>query len=143
MLARHAHIVLYVSYSQLPRLERFVADRISDPLEARRMTILCTELFDNIVSHARGVCPAFVWIRISSGAQSSLRMVYHARNFGELVSTLRSRLVDKLEGKPATAPRFDPAANRYRGLGLTMCTANARDITARTGLFWNVLSVVL
>jgi hypothetical protein len=101
--------------------------------------IVASELFDNLVTHARGVCPPFVMVRLRAGPPLTLTLGYRSSNLSEFLSALEA--VRPLpEG--GASPRFDASAGLYRGFGLAMCVHLSSSIEVRRGLLRHLVSVV-
>ena len=143
MCAPAAGIVLIASYAEFPRLERFFDD-FPDIAERDRMRarIAATELFDNVVAHARDPRPARVSIRLSPGPPLKLDLSYKSTNFPEFEAELAAARAHAALPSPSRAPRYAADDRRYRGLGLTMCLAVASGVTTQAGLFRHLVSVV-
>jgi hypothetical protein len=142
---RSAGLWIGAGYARLPDLEEFV-DRFTgvDAATRRRMKIVASELFDNIVAHGRGVKPALVRVSLRAGPPAELRMSYRTSNFRDFSAALRACLAEEGAGAgvpSAASRRYDSYAHRYRGLGLIMCACLTRSICARPSWLWNQIRV--
>lgn len=142
MMSRLAVLILKTDFSEIPRLERFVELHVRDERQHKTKIVL-TELFDNIVCHAKKVNPPRVCVIISTTYPLRVHILYRTANFNTFLERLARRTNLKINGESPLRPRFDGAQHRYRGLGLTMCVANAADIRTYSGLLWSRVSVVL
>ena len=138
-----AKLVLDARYSELPRLERLI-DGFPGLSERDRMRvrIAATELFDNIVAHARDSRSTRVSVRLLPGPPLRLELRYRSSNFAEFVAELAAARSIVPASAWAEAGRFEAYEGRYRGLGLIMCLAVASSLQARPGLFRHLVSVV-
>ncbi|GAB1484255.1 hypothetical protein MASR2M78_30730 [Treponema sp.] len=132
-------LLLRVEYAGLARIEPFV-DAIPwlEKAEKLKLTIVASELFDNIVAHSQNVRWNLVVLGIKRGARLSL--CYRSSNLDEFWDAVDSQYLED-KTRPIEA-RYDVGSNRYRGLGLGMVARLASKVQVHKGLFWHRISVV-
>jgi len=124
---------LVPEYANIPVLESFIntCDFLSDDAK-NRLTLIATEIFDNIVSHNRFPFKNAVRFSVSREGSTRLRIAYGTCNFGEMIRANR-----------VVTPHFDRQSGRYRGIGLRMCRNLAASVVFRRGLFRGSIIVTL
>ena len=133
-----ARIRLAPDLANLIPLENFIwRCGFLDATERDHCILIATEYFDNIARYSERVfatLPASpVEISIGKkGDEVSIMLRYGTRNFSDMI-----RAVD------TTAPHYDRAEGRYRGLGLRMCGNLASSITYKKGLFKSGIIIIL
>ena len=110
--------------SNLLRVENFVehSQLIQAGRQKQAATIICTEIFCNIVEHAQ--VPAHTKIRIGIKRQKMLEIefVYQTKTFDKLLETVK-----------APRPYYKSDVKRYGGLGLVMLNNLAEKIEYKKG----------
>ena len=105
--------------SNLLRVENFIehSQLIWAEKQKQAATIICTEIFCNIVEHAQ--VPAHTKIRIGIKRQKMLEIefAYQTKTFDKLLETVN-----------APRPYYKPKEKRYGGLGLVMLNNLAKNI---------------
>lgn len=124
---------LVPEYANIPVLESFIntCDFLTDDAK-NRLTLIATEIFDNIVSHNRFPFSNVVKVSVAREGGTRLRIVYGTFNFGEMIRANR-----------VVSPHFDRQSGRYRGIGLRMCRNLAVSVVFRRGLFRGAIIVTL
>ncbi len=133
MEAKVRQVRLLPEYANIPVLESFINTCDFLPQDAKnRLTLIATEIFDNIVTHNRFPFRKQVslWVRADSCVR--LRISYGTCNFGEMIRANRT-----------VAPHFDRDSGRYRGIGLRMCRNLAATVRFRRGLCSGTILITL
>lgn len=97
-----------------------------------RLKIAATEVFENILMHNRSLFNLPVTMYLCQEETPRLYVKYYSLNVWSSALP-ESRLT----------PYYDPVTQRYRGLGLRMCSNLARSIVFRKGLFKRVIIIIL
>lgn len=120
-------------YANIPVLESFINTCDFLPDDAKnRLTLIATEIFDNIVSHNRFPFKNTVLVSVYREGEIRLRIAYGTFNFKEMI-----------RANQVVTPHFDRESGRYRGIGLRMCRNLASSVVFRRGLFQGVIIVTL
>ncbi len=110
--------------SNLLRVENFIehSQLIQAGRQKQAATIICTEIFCNIVEHAQ--VPAHTKIRIGIKRQKMLEIefAYQTKTFDKLLETVKS-----------PRPYYKSDVKRYGGLGLVMLNNLAENIEYKKG----------
>ena len=121
----HCQIKLAPDFANISLLESFIYEnKCLLQCEQARTLLITTELFENIIAHSKGTRFCLIVIRRSFFGNSTIKIKYDSKNFYNFIV-----------GKRLSKPHYDSASNRYRGLGLRMCSNLASSITFRWGLF--------
>jgi len=112
------------------RFERFLDKSLRSipPDRAAALKLIASELFDNIVEHAKGVFPPLVHVKIKSNRQVRLQISYTSTNFDEFEKILDLRQTSPLSSQRSRAIHYSELDERYRGLGLFIVSSLATDI---------------
>lgn len=136
-----ASVVLWKCKTEIYRLERFMDETLqhcnSDLVN--KVKIILPELFDNFVEHARGVFPPVVYIRLLRGDGVTIQLSYISSNFAQFVTTLEARQTATKGQLRHRALRYSDLSDRYRGLGLVMCTSLGAEISVSSGLIKRII----
>ncbi len=126
-------IRLAPEYSNIPVLESFIDNcRFLAPSARNRLTLIATEIFDNVVTHNRFPLRLPVSIAVCGDESIRMRISYATLNFFEMVRANRT-----------TSPHFDRESGRYRGIGLRMCRNLAKSLRFRAGLFRGTIEITI
>jgi anti-sigma regulatory factor (Ser/Thr protein kinase) len=108
----------------IPQIEKRIASLPFLTREEReRLTIIGSEILDNVLSYAQELKDGKVVVRVSKGKSASMVFMFKSRNFADFAKNERD----------SERRYFDPRARRYRGLGLTMCRNLAASLRFRSG----------
>jgi len=114
-------------------LESFINTCDFLPADAKnRLTLIATEIFDNIVSHNRFPFRNSVSVSVSVDGPVRMRIAYGTLSFGEMLRANRT-----------VRPYFDRESGRYRGIGLRMCRNLASSVSFRKGLFRGAIVITI
>lgn len=131
-----ASVILWKCKTEIYRLERFMDETLHDCRSGlvNKVKIILPELFDNFVEHARGVFPPLIFIRLCCGTALTIELFYVSSNFSQFVTTLEARQTATKTQLRHRALRYSDLSDRYRGLGLVMCTSLGAEINVSTGI---------
>lgn len=126
-------IRLAPEYSNIPVLESFIDScGFLNPSAKNRLTLIATEIFDNVVTHNRFPFRRPVFIGVYADDIVRMRIRYSTLNFFEMLRANRT-----------TTPHFDRESGRYRGIGLRMCRNLAKSLRFRAGLFRGTIEITI
>jgi anti-sigma regulatory factor (Ser/Thr protein kinase) len=119
---------------ELLHLELAIRDiNFLSPEEKSRITIIATEILDNIITHSQGLKDGIVLARLRKGTIITLSFWFKSENFATFAANERE----------AECRYFDKTTNRYRGLGLSMCRNLSKSIDFHAGKLFDSIVVIV
>lgn len=119
--------------SNIPLLEQFVENcPCLDGGTKNRAMLIVTEYFDNIIFHSKSFLKGKVRVVVEKRDGIRITIAYRTCNFSTMLKAVST-----------TAPHFDKISNRYRGLGLLMCSHLSNGIRYKKGLWKSSIIITI
>jgi hypothetical protein len=121
----------YVELESLEALIMGIAGLTDD--RRNRLLIVCSEIFDNILTHSDRLLARRVLFSLETGPAIQAAFKFKAPNFRAFAKG----------GEKRVQVRFDEKTGRHRGLGLTMCSNLAASIRFKPGCLLDSVEITI